>query len=319
MKKVLLTYPVPEQVLIPFQNEFDITVADHKLTRDEIAAQVSTYDALFVFAEKADKVVIDAGKNLKVIANFGVGYDNIDWKYATEKGIAVVNTPTQVTDATAEHTFALIVTVMRDIAGYDRELKAGTWNSPLFSERATELTDRTLGILGFGRIGKLVAKKAKGVGMKIVYFDVFRAKPEIEKEYDATYMSFDDVLKKSDCVSLHMPFTPENRHLFDLDTFKKMNKDSYFINCARGPIVDEKQLAIALKTGVIKGAGLDVFEDEPHVSPELLTLDNITITPHVASSTLKARLGMAHEALTGLTAVLKGEKPYNVINKEVLA
>ncbi|MCH3917573.1 MAG: dihydrofolate reductase [Spirochaetia bacterium] len=318
MKKILLTYPVPAQTLDQFTKDFSLTVADHKLSHEEVVSAVKEYNGLFVFGVKADRQVMDAGKKLEVIANFGVGYDNIDWKYATEKGIAVVNTPTQVTDATAEHTLALIISTMRDIAGYDRELRQGVWKTPLFSDRATELTDRTLGVIGFGRIGKAVAKKATGIGMNVIYYDVYRAQPELEKEYKVTYMEFDKVLANSDCITLHMPFTEKNRHLFNLETFRKMKKTAYFINCARGPIVNEKDLARALQEGIIKGAGLDVFENEPHPSPELLQLSNITLTPHVASSTMKARLGMAKEALSGIAAVLKGNIPYNVINPEVL-
>ncbi len=192
------------------------------------------------------------------------------------------------------------------------------WNSPNFSDIDCEVYGRTLGIMGFGRIGKMVCKKAQGLGMKVIYFDKYRASQEVEKEYNVTYMSFDDVVKNSDCITLHMPYIPENHHIFNAEVFRAMKDSAYLINAARGPIVDEKALAKALKDGTIKGAGLDVFEDEPNVEPELLELDNVTLTPHIASCTLKARMGMCREALGGIIGVLEGKKPYNVVNPEVL-
>ena len=318
MKKILLSRPVPEECVSPYRDRYELVIPEAPLSYEETLKLVPDFDAYFVLSNKGDKAVLDAGKKLKAIANFGVGYDNIDWKYATEKGIAVVNTPTQVTDATAEHTVALMMSVMRGITRYDREVRSDIWNSPMFSDRNSELTDRTLGIIGFGRIGKQVCRKAQGLGMKVVYYDKFRSGPEAEKEFGVTYMEFDDVLKAADCITLHMPYLPENRHLFDLDTFKKMKKGSYLINCARGPIVDEADLATALREGIIKGAGLDVYEFEPKVPPELKRLENVVLTPHAASCTLKARLGMAREALSGIAGVLEGQRPYNVINPQVL-
>ena len=316
--KILLTAPVPEKAIEKFRKEFELTVPEKAMTYDEVSAVIDQYDGLFVIVNKADKALLDKGTKLKVVANFGVGYDNIDWKYATEKGIAVVNTPTQVTDATAEHTAVLIFDTMRSIARYDREVRSGKWESPLFPEKTQAITGSTLGILGFGRIGKMVCQKAQGMGMNVIYYDKFRATPEQEKEYNVTYMDFDDVLKNADCVTLHMPYIPENHHIINMEALKKMKKSAFLVNAARGPIVNEVELCEALKTGVIKGAGLDVYENEPHPYEGLLSLENVVLTPHAASGTMKARLGMADEAMSGITGVLKGEKPYNVVNKEVL-
>lgn len=318
MKKILIAQPVPEECLEPYQGEFEFTVPEEPFTYSEILEQIQEFDAYFIINNKGDKAILDKGTKLKVIANFGVGYDNIDWRYATEKGIAVVNTPTQVTDATAEHTLALMVSTMRGIARYDKEVRQGIWNSPTFSDVNTEISGRTLGIIGFGRIGKMVCQKAQGLGMKVVYYDKLRAAKEVESEYKATYMEFDDVLKCSDCISLHMPYIPENHHLINKAVFKKMKQGAYLVNASRGSVVDEKALVEALKNNVIKGAGLDVYENEPQITPELLTLFNVTLTPHVASNTMKARKGMCSEALSGITAVLTGGKPYNVVNPEVL-
>ncbi len=321
MKKIIISEWVPEKCLEPYRGEFEFTLPDekkHAFTYEELLAQIPVYDGCLILDNDGDRRLIDAAKNLKVIANFGVGYDNIDWKYATEKGLPVVNTPTQVTEATAEHTATLIVSVMRGIARYDREVRAGVWKSPNFDDCNTQVEGATLGILGFGRIGKRVCRKAQGFGMNVIYYDKFRAVAEVEAEYGVTYMEFDGVLRQADCISLHMPYIPENHHLFNEEAFRKMKKDAYFVNCARGKIVDEQALAQALKDGVIKGAGLDVFEEEPKVHPELLKLDNVTLTPHIASLTMKARVGMCSEALAGIAGVLKGEKPANVVNKEVL-
>lgn len=316
--KILATGAIPEIALEKYKDEFELTVPKESMTYEEVSAVIDQYDALFVMVNKADKALIDKGVKLKAIANFGVGYDNIDWQYATKKGIAVVNTPTQVTDATAEQTAVLIFDVMRGVARYDKQVRAGKWYAPLFPDHNQAINGSTLGILGFGRIGKMVCKKAQGMGMNVIYYDKYRASEEVEKEYNVTYMDFDDVLKNADCVTLHMPYIPENHHIINMESLKKMKKTAYLVNAARGPIVDEVELCEALKTGVIKGAALDVYEHEPNPYPGLYELENIVLTPHVASGTMKARLGMAEEALSGIAGVLRGEKPTNVINQEVL-
>lgn len=321
MKKILISEWVPEECMAPHTGKYEFTVPTpekHAFTYEEVFEIIDQYDAYLILDNDGDKKLIDKAKNLKVIANFGVGYNNIDWKYATEKGLPVVNTPTTVTESTAEHTIALMMATMRGIARYDREIRAGIWNSPNFSDIDCELYGRTLGIFGFGRIGRMVCKKAQGLGMKCIYYDKFRASGEIEKEYNVTYKEFDEVVAESDCITLHIPYVPENRHIFNKEVFSKMKSSAYFINCARGAIVNEQDLADALKNHVIKGAGLDVFEDEPNVNKELLGLDNVTLTPHIASCTMKARMGMCAEALSGITGVLEGKIPYNVINPEVL-
>ena len=321
MQKILISEWVPAQCLVPYEGKFSFTLPSaekHAFSYEELLEQIPDYDGCLILDNDGDRRLLDAGKKLKVIANFGVGYDNIDWNYANQIGLPVVNTPTQVTEATAEHTATLIVSAMRGIARYDREVRAGIWKSPNFSDCDTQVEGATLGILGFGRIGKRVCRKMQGFGMNVVYYDKFRASREVEKEFGVTYMDFDQVLQIADCVTLHMPYIPENHHLFSAETFRKMKPNAYFVNCARGKIVDEAALAAALRDKVIKGAALDVFEDEPNVNPELLKLDNVTLTPHIASLTMKARLGMCGEALAGIIGVLQGEKPYNVVNPQTL-
>ena len=320
MKKILSTFPAPEECFAPFRNDLEIDVPDHALTYDELLSVVADYDALFVLGMPIDKQILDAGAagRLRVVANDGVGYDNVDVAYASKKGVAVINTPTQVTEATAEHTAVLIFAAMRIIAQYDREIRDHVWNSPIFPDRALEINGSTLGILGFGRIGKRVCKKAQGMGMNVIYYDAFRAPEEVEKEFGVTYKSFEEVLRESDVVTLHVPYTPENRHMINADTLAMMKKDAYLVNCSRGPVVDEHALAEALRNGVIRGASLDVFENEPHPIEELLTLENVTLTPHAASGTWKTRCNMAREAMAGTVAYFNGEMPYNVVNKKDL-
>jgi glyoxylate reductase len=321
MQKIVISEWVPEECIAPYRKDFDFDVPSqekHAYSYEELLTRAPEADGILILDNTGDKKLMDAAVKLKVIANFGVGYDNIDWKYATQIGLPVINTPTQVTEATAEHAAALIASVMRSIAKYDRDVRAGIWESPNFADVNTQIEGSTLAILGFGRIGKRVCRKMQGFGMNVIYYDKFRASEDIEKEFGVKYVSFDDALKEADCISLHMPYLPENHHLFGKETFAKMKKTAYFVNCARGKIVDEQALADALKSGEIKGAGLDVFEDEPNVNPDLLKLSNVTLTPHIASLTMKARVGMCNEALSGITGVLRGEKPYKVVNKEVL-
>jgi glyoxylate reductase len=176
-----------------------------------------------------------------------------------------------------------------------------------------------LGIVGFGRIGKAVCRKAQGMGMQVIYYSRTRNSAETEAEYQVRYCSFEELLRTADCVSLHVPYTKESHHLFGKEQFAMMKKDAFFVNCARGPVVDEEALAQALKDGVIRGAGIDVFEYEPKVSDALKELDNVTLTPHAASATVKARTGMLLEAMDGLTGVLEGTDPANVVNRKELA
>ncbi len=322
MQKIVVSEWVPEECLAPYRDQFEFDVPGrekHAYSYEELLAKVTDADGVFILDNDGDQKLIDAAKNLKVIANFGVGYDNIDWKYATSIGLPVVNTPTQVTEATAEHTATLIASTMRSIAKYDRDVRNGIWESPNFDDCNTQIEGATLAVLGFGRIGKRVCRKMQGFGMNVIYYDKFRASKEVEEEFGVRYVEFDEALAEADCVTLHMPYIPENHHLFNAQTFAKMKSSAYFVNCARGKIVDEQALADALKNGVIKGAGLDVFENEPTVNEDLLKLPNVTLTPHIASLTMKARLGMCREALAGITGVLKGEKPSNVVNKEVLS
>ena len=321
-QKILLSKRVPEQCLAPYEDRFEFTLPpdDTTFTYERILELLPQYDGYLDIDRDADKRVIDVAveNGVKAIANYGVGYDRIDWKYATERGLPILNTPTSVTEATAELGATLIFSVMRGIARYASQVRRKEWISPLFSDLNTMIAGSTLGIVGFGRIGKRVCRKAQGMGMKVVYYDQYRATPEVEQEFDVTYLPFDELLAVSDCVSLHAPYFPENHHMFNAETFKKMKPTAYFVNTARGKLVDEEALCRALESGQIKGAAMDVFETEPNnVYPGLLKLDNVIMTPHIGSLTMRSRIAMCDEALAGLTTVMEGGVPHNVVNPSV--
>ncbi len=322
MFKVFCAFPMPEECLAPYRNEIDFTVAEKRLSYDELKSRMAEgYDAVVILASLVDKPFLDAAAaaGVRVIANNMAGVDKIDLPYATEKGIAITNAPFLVTEATAEHACALIAATMRNLACYDREIRRGVWNAPVFTDRATMIEGSTLGIIGLGRIGKRVAAKMRGMGMKVIYYDKIHMSEEVEKELGVTYVGFEELLKTADCVTLHMPYFPDNHHMINAETLKLMKKSAYLVNASRGALVEEEALAAALKNGELKGAGLDVFEHEPHPIPELLELENVTMTPHCASGTWRSRIDIARETVDGMLAMLKGEVPYQLVNKEILS
>lgn len=307
-----------------YKEKFEITIPDHEkrnFTMEEVEGMIGEYDALFtISAFPFKKELIDRAKKMKVVANFGVGYDNIDWKYCTEKKIFLVNTLTTVTEPTAELAFAIMLAITKGIVMYDKALrKERVCNPDMFFDRDIFLYGKTIGIIGYGRIGQAVGRKAQGIGMKVMYYDPFRKTPEEEARLGATYGTFEEVLAQADVISCHMPYTKENHHIFNLETFRKMKPTAYFVNAARGPIMCEADLVTALKEKVIRGAATDVFEFEPGVSKELAEIENVVITPHIGSNVLEARKNMVHEALDGVAGILKGERPVNVVNKELFS
>ena len=325
MKKLLITRWIPESVLEKYRPYFDEIICPKEeeavFSDEEIRKAIPDCIALYtVGGYRCGKDLIDLGKNLKVIGNFGVGYDNIDDKYATEKGIFVVNTPNAVMQPTAEFTVALIMAIARGVVMYDkplRESKFCTKVGGMFFDRDMMLYGKTLGVLGFGRIGRAVAQKCQGLGMNVIFYDPFPPTPEVQKQLNAKSMTFDEVVQRADVVTCHMPYTPENHRIINKDVFKKMKKTAYFVNAARGAVMNEVELAQALKEGEIRGAAIDVFEFEPKVTEELASLENVVITPHVASCVKEARINMANETLTGITELLSGKRPHNVVNPEL--
>src|SRR5579872_1712382 len=256
---------------------------------------------------------------LKMVANMAVGFNNIDVEAATRLGIAVSNTPGVLSDTTADLAFALLMATARRIPEAERFLRAGKytgWGPLLFC--GAEVHHSTLGLIGAGRIGKLVAKRASGFDMKVLYYDVYRMSPDDEQQYHLTYMPMNEVLQQSDFISAHTPYMPATHHLISDREFSLMKPTAILINTARGPIVDEKALVRALQNSTIAGAGLDVFENEPAVEPELVTMENVVILPHIASASLKTRTLMATMASDNIVAHFHGERPPNILNPEVL-
>lgn len=320
--KVFITRKIPEPAILLLKKHFQVRVysKDQKIPRQELLKGVKWCDALLcILTEKIDKGVIDANPNLKVISNYAVGFNNIDVKYATKKGIPVCNTPSQeVVDAVAEHTFALLLGIAKRIHEDEihvRKHKWKTWAPQILL--GTQVKGKTLGIVGLGRIGAGVAERAgRGMGMKVVYYDVIK-NSKFERKYNAKRVSLNTLLKRSDFVTIHVPLLPSTKHLIGGKELRMMKKTAYLINTSRGPVVDEKALVNALKNKKIAGAGLDVFENEPSKNHTLHKLDNCILTPHTASATIEVRKQMSKDAAESIIAVLRGKKAKKTVNPEV--
>ena len=256
---------------------------------------------------------------LKMVANMAVGFNNIDVEAATRLGIAVSNTPGVLSDTTADLAFALLMATARRIPEAERYLRAGKfkgWGPLLFC--GEDVHGSVIGLIGAGRIGKLVARRASGFDMKVIYYDVYRMSPEEEAEYHLTYMLMDDVLEQADFISIHTPYMSTTHHLISERELSIMKSSAILINTARGPILDEKALVKALQNKTIAGAGLDVYENEPAVEPELLRMENVVLLPHIASASLKTRTLMATMASDNIVAHFLGQRPPNIVNPEAL-
>ncbi len=308
---ILVTYKLPSSAIEPLAAVGDVDVyRDGVLTKDELVGRVKGKQALVVAAlDKIDKDVVDAGSELKIISNVAVGYNNLDVPYARSKGIILTNTPDVLTDSTANMAMTLILSVTRRIVEGDRLVRRGEWKGfSLDFMIGSEIRHRQLGIVGLGRIGMAVAEKASHFGMKIAYHNPSaRTVPGFES------MSLDQLLATSDVVSLHVPLSPQTKHLIDRTALSRMKRSAYLINTSRGPVVDEDGLAWALGEGIIKGAGLDVYEDEPRVHPGLLALENVVLVPHMASATTETRAAMYDLVARNVVNVLNGQPPITPI------
>ena len=323
-KKVYVTRKLPEEAMKLLEEKFDVEVWTEEMPppKEVLIEKVKNIDGLIcLLTEKIDEEVINAaGPRLRGICQVAVGYDNIDVEAATKKGIYVTNTPGVLTETTADYAFALLMATARRIAEADRYVRSGKWKIPwgLMMLLGQDIWGKTIGIIGMGRIGTAVARRAKGMNMKILYYDVVRNE-KAEKELGAKYVDLETLLKESDFVTLHVPLLPSTRHLINEERLKLMKKTACLINTSRGPVVDEKALYKALKEGWIWAAGLDVWEKEP-TDPDnpLLKLDNVTASPHIASGSIATRTKMALMAVENMIAILEGKVPPNLVNKEVL-
>jgi glyoxylate reductase len=309
--KVLVTREIPEAGL-RLLADFDVTVlSERPPTRDELLEAVrGASGVLSTATEKMDGEVMDAaGEGLRVIANMAVGYDNIDVEAASERGVVVTNTPGVLDETTADVAFMLILAAARRLGEGERLLRAGKWEwwGPK-QLRGLDVWGKRLGVVGLGRIGQAVARRARGFGMEILYHNRSR-KEDAEKELGARYLDLDDLLRESDFVSIHTPLTDETRHLIGERELGLMRETAVLVNTSRGPVVDEAALADALEDGRIFAAGLDVYEEEPKVHPKLLELENVVLAPHIGSATIETRDRMATLAAENLRAVLGGEEP----------
>ena len=301
-------------------HEVAISKFDRPLKEEELVEKVKDADALLtLLTDRVDGALMDStGPQLKIISNYAVGFDNVDIQAATDRGIIVTNTPSnEVNEAVAEHTWALILSLARRIVEADEATKRGGyrgWEPGIFL--GTGLLGKTLGIIGLGRIGSMVARRAKGYDMTVLYNKRSRDE-EAEKELGVTFAELEELLAKSDFVTLHVPLTEETRHMINKESLEKMKKRSYLVNTARGSVVNEKDLAEALRSGQLAGAALDVFDNEPDINPELIGMENIVLTPHIASATLEAREKMGEQAINAILDVFQGEKPENMVNEEV--
>ncbi|HMA34471.1 MAG TPA: D-glycerate dehydrogenase [Chloroflexia bacterium] len=320
--RVLVTQAVPQVALDLLQTFADVDANPDEgviWSPDELRAHLPGHDGLYcLLTDTIDAAVMDALPELRVIANMAVGFNNVDVEEATRRGIAVTNTPGVLTDTTADFAWALLMAAARRVAEADRFTRAGKFHGwgPLML-LGGDVAGRTLGVVGFGRIGQALARRARGFAMPVLYYDLHPVDTALEQELHATFSSLDDLLAQADFVSLHVNYTPETHHLLSHAQFARMKRTAYVINTARGPVIDEAALAEALRTQQIAGAGLDVYEQEPAVHPGLLALENVVLAPHIASATIDTRNAMATMAAQNIQAVFANRRPPNLVNPAV--
>jgi len=313
--------PKPALSILKAKTEPKVWPKEDPPPKDVIIREVRNIEGLMcLLTDPIDMEVVNAGKDLKVISQVAVGYDNIDVEAATRRGIYVTNTPGVLTETTADLTWALLMAVARRVVEADKYVRRGDWKIPwgLMMMLGSDVYGKTIGIVGLGRIGLAIARRAKGFDMRILYHSRTR-KPDLEKELGIKYVDFETLVKESDFITLHVPLTPETHHMISEKELELMKNTAYVINTSRGPIVDEAALYKALKEGWIKGAALDVYEKEP-TDPDnpLLKLDNVVLTPHIGSASVETRTRMAVMAAENLVSVLDGKIPPNLVNKDVL-
>ena len=321
--KVYVTRKIPEVGIELLKKFCDVDYRDEvpPPSREELLDAVEDIDAIYcTLNEKIDEEVMDKAGKLKVIGTMSVGVDHIDVDHATSKGIYVVHTPGVLTETVADHAWALLLATARRIVEADRSIRNGEWKIPWAPTMLLgyDVYGKTLGIIGIGRIGSAVARRAKGFNMKVLYYDIVR-REDLEKELGIKYAELDELLRESDFVTLHVPLTPETKGLIKERELKLMKRTAILVNTSRGAVVDQKALTRALREGWIAGAGLDVFEKEPiSVDDPLLKLDNVVLTPHIGSASHDTRNKMAEYVAEGIIKVLKGEKPDNLFNPDVI-
>ncbi len=308
-------------ILTSRQHTIDINDSDRILPVRELVKRAQGKAGLIcLLNDTIDSVVMDELESLKVISNIAVGYDNIDIAAATQRGIMVTNTPGVLTETTADLAFALLLGAARRIPEADQYTRAGKFKNwqLMQAHMGVDVYEKTLGIVGMGAIGQAVAKRAKkGFDMRVIYYGLSR-KERAEKEYGAEFVAFDELLAISDFISIHVPLTEKTKHMFSTQEFKAMKNTAIIINTSRGPVVDEAALVEAIKAGQIRGAALDVFEEEPSIHPELIKMkENVVLAPHIGSASIETRLRMAKMAAMNMVEGLEGNRPPNLVNEKV--
>jgi glyoxylate reductase len=318
---VLITGNLPDTLIARIEAEHRVQVhrQDRPMERRDILESIGDKQGLIsMITDMVDPELLDRAPELKVVANFGVGYNNIDVPAATQRGIMVTNTPGVLTDATADLTMALMLAVARRVVEGDRHTRQGRFRfwAP-FNFLGHEITGKTLGIIGMGRIGRAVARRAAGFNMRVLYYNRNPLAAAEERKLQVHYADLKTLLQGADYISLHTPLTLQTRHLIGSRELAWMKSDAFLINTARGAVVDEQALLEALEQGRIAGAGLDVYENEPALTPGLESLDNVVLLPHVGSATVETRRRMAAMAVDNLLAGLQGRMPLNCVNPNV--
>jgi lactate dehydrogenase-like 2-hydroxyacid dehydrogenase len=319
--RVLVTREIPDEAVRRLKEHFTVesnqkdapvspTQLLHKLKGKDGAVTVST--------DIISDAVLAKNPQLKIVSNVAVGYNNLDVAAATRRGVMMTNTPGVLDDTTADLTWALILSAARGLANADRFVRSGKWKRWRMMEfLGQDVHGKTIGICGFGRIGRRVARRAMGFEMKVLYASRTRAAESVEQEFRASYVDKHTLLRESDIVTLHLPLFPETRHYIGAAELALMKKTAVLVNASRGPVVDEKALVKALKARRIAAAGLDVYENEPALTPGLAALPNTVLTPHIGSGSFETRLRMANMAVTNCIAALSGQRPPNLLNPEV--
>jgi len=321
-QKVLVTREVFEEVLDTLRADFDVTAnqAEKPYSPEELAQALADKDgAITVLTDRIDEALLARCPKLKAVCNIAVGYNNFDLKAMSARGVLGTNTPGVLDAATADFTWALILATARRLTEAEAWLRAGEWQGwKLKQFLGMDVQGATLGIVGMGRIGQAVARRARGFDMPVLYYNRTRLAPALERDCNARHVSLDELLAQSDIVTLHTPYSADSHHLIGAAQLAKMKKTAILIHAARGGVVDDAALITALNSGTIAAAGLDVYENEPKFNPEFLKLRNVVLAPHIASATTNTRRNMAMLAARNLTAALTGERPPNLLNAEVL-
>src|SRR5712692_1832187 len=317
-KSVFISNVLPDEArqLIPHEWRAEYNDADIPLSKAELIRRLQGKDGLVChIISTIDEEVLAACPGLKVVANVAVGYNNIDVAAARRRGVIVTNTPDVLTETTADFAWTLLMATARRVVEADHYARSGRWTAWKWDLLwGADVHGKTLGIVGFGRIGRAVARRALGFNMRVLYHDAVRADAAVERELSATATDLETLLREADFVTLHTNLTPETRRLIGERTLRLMRKSAIVVNAARGPIVDEAVLAQALREGWIAGAGLDVFEEEPKIHPDLLPLQNVVLAPHIASASRDTRVAMATLAVRNCVAVLEGKAPITPVS-----